>query len=46
MATDAVFLAWEENSMAGYRPWGHRELDRTERLNMHHTVELLADMYD
>ena len=24
-----------ENSMAGYGPWGHRELDRTEQLNMH-----------
>ena len=34
MATHSSILAWEipwtEESLAGYSPWGHKELDRTE----------------
>ena len=46
MATHSSILArripWtEEVSLAGYSPRGHKELDTTERLNMHtHTPGL------
>ena len=39
----AVFLPGESNgqrSLAGYSPWGHKELDMIERLGMAH-VQLL-----
>ena len=35
-----VFLPWElheQRSLAGYGPWGHKELDTTERLIYAHT---------
>ena len=38
-----VFLPEEfhgQRSLAGYSPWGHKELDTTERLSMH-TCSLL-----
>ena len=36
MATDSSTLAWRmhgQRSLAGYSPWGRRELDMTERLS-------------
>ena len=36
----AVFLPGKshgERSLAGYRPWGHKESDMTEQLNTAHT---------
>ena len=38
MATHSNILAWRKNphglrSLAGYSPWGHKELDTTERLS-------------
>jgi len=36
MATTPVFLpgkSHEQRSLVGYSPWGHKELDTTERLN-------------
>ena len=39
MATLSIILAWRipskygQRSLAGYKPWGHKELDTTERLN-------------
>ena len=42
MATLSSILAGEshgQRSLAGYRPWGHKELDTTEWLSMHaHTA--------
>ena len=38
MATTPVFLPGEsqrQRSLAGYSPWGHKELDTTERLHFH-----------
>ena len=39
MATNSSILAWKkfhgQRSLAGYRPWGHKELDMTEQLNTH-----------
>ena len=35
MATHSSILAWEshgQGSLAGYSPWGHKELDTTEQL--------------
>ena len=40
MATTPVFLPGEfhgQRSLVGYSPWGHKELDTTERL-MHNTL--------
>ena len=43
MATHSSILAWEsqgQRSLVGYSPWGHKELDKTERLThacTHHT---------
>ena len=36
MATHSSILAWRilwTEELAGYSPWGHKELDKTERLN-------------
>ena len=36
MATHSSILAWEshgQRSLAGYSPWGPKELDTTERLS-------------
>ena len=37
MATHSSILAWEKShgpsSLAGYSPWGHKELGMTEQLN-------------
>ena len=37
MATHSSILAWrspmDKRSLAGYSPWGHKELDTTERLS-------------
>ena len=36
MATPPVFLSGKscgQKSLAGYSPWGHKELNRTEQLN-------------
>ena len=41
MATHSVFLPGEfhgQRSLVGYSPWGHKELDTTERLT--HTYNL------
>ena len=39
MATHSSILAWKkfhgQRSLAGYSPWGHRELDMTEQRNTH-----------
>ena len=38
-----VFLPGEshgQRSLVGYRPWGHKESDRTERLSFTHSVIL------
>ena len=38
MATHSSTLAWKVprmESLAGYSPWGHKELDTTERLHFH-----------
>ena len=37
VATHSVFLPGKshgQRSLAGYSPWGHKELDTTEQLNM------------
>ena len=37
MVTHSVFLpggSHEQRSLAGYSPWGHKELDTTERLTL------------
>ena len=38
MATHSSILAWEilygQRSLVGYSPWGHKELDMTERLTL------------
>ena len=39
-----VFLPGEsygQRSLAGYSPWGHKELDTTEQLNTHSTSQML-----
>ena len=36
MLTHSSILAWKshgQKSLVGYSPWGHKELDTTERLN-------------
>ena len=38
MATRSSILAWEmpeQRSLEGYSPWGCKELDTTEQLNMY-----------
>ena len=38
MATHSSILAWEipeQRSLAGYSPWGCKELDTIEQLNMY-----------
>ena len=39
IATHSSVLAWKtpwtERSLAGYSPWGHKELDTTEQLSLH-----------
>ena len=38
MATHSPLLPGEshkQRSLVGYSPWGHKELDTTERLSMH-----------
>ena len=38
MATHPSILAWEihgQRSLVGYSPWGHKEVDTTERLSLH-----------
>ena len=38
MTTHSSILAWriprERRSLVGYKPWSHKELDRTERLTL------------
>ena len=37
MTTHASVLAWKshgERSLVGYSPWGHKQLDTTERLTL------------
>ena len=44
MATITVFLPGKshgQRSLAGYTPWGHKELEMTERLTDTHTVLIL-----
>ena len=39
-----VFLSGEfhgQKSLAGYSPWGHKELDVTERLSLTHSLALV-----
>ena len=38
MATHSSILAWRshgQRSLAGYSPWGHKELEMTVQLSMH-----------
>ena len=37
-------IPWMEES-AGYSPWGHKELDMTERLHFHFTFKKTILMY-
>ena len=30
----------------GYSPWGHKELDMTERLSMHSCYDILEPVYE
>ena len=46
MATSSVFLPGEshgQRSLAGYSPWGHKELNTTEQL---HTVQQDEGMFN
>ena len=58
MATDSSIFAWEiswteERNLAGYSPWGHKELDMTEQQTLSlsqaviqiHTVIYLEQIY-
>ena len=39
MATHSSILAWRipwTGEPMGYSPWGHKELDTTEQLHVHH----------
>ena len=38
METLAWRIPWTEESLVGYSPWGHRELDMTERLSLTHPL--------
>ena len=43
MATDSSTLAWRipwREEPVGYSPWGHKELDTTERLHFHFPEEI------
>ena len=45
MAIHSSMLAWRvpQGSLAGYSPWGHKELDMTERLSTaQHIREMLV----
>ena len=45
MATYSNILPGEshgQKSLAGYSPWGHKELDMTEHTHMMHDMELTA----
>ena len=35
-----------QGSLAGYSPWGHKELDMAEQLSTHHTRVYLKISYD
>ena len=43
MATHSSILAWKSNgqrSLAGYSPWGRKELDKTEQLTQQNSKNL------
>ena len=45
MATTPVFLRGEshgQRSLSGCSPWGHKELDTTERLSLTHSFHILG----
>ena len=45
MVTHSSILAWEthgQKSLVGYSPWGHEELDMTERLPFHFSVSCIG----
>ena len=39
MATHSSILAWR--SLAGYSPWGHKELDMTKQQSRHAVMHVL-----
>ena len=46
MTTHSSVLAWEipwQRSLAGYSPWGHKELGTTEQLNNNKSSEIGSD---
>ena len=48
MATTPEFLPGEfhgQRSLAGYSPWGHKELDMTERLSLHFAINYLMTLF-
>ena len=48
MTTHSSILAWRislQRSPAGYSPWGHKELDTTERLTLSFFTVTLSKLY-
>ena len=48
MATHSSILAWRislQRSLAGYSPWGHKDLDTTERLTLSLFTVTLSKLY-
>ena len=49
MATHSSILAWEipwtEQSLAGYSPWGHKELEMTEHTHTHTHTHTIVPCY-
>ena len=49
MATHASILAWKvhgQRRLAGHSPWGHKELDMTERLSILVETDMQCDNSD
>ena len=47
MATHSSILAWRipwTRSLAGYRPWGHKESDMTEQLGTNKALGLFMEI--
>ena len=45
MATHSSILAWEihgKRNLVGYNPWGHKELDTTERITPANSEHLIS----
>ena len=48
MATHSSMLAWRihgQRSLAGYSPWGCKELDMTEQLSLTHLFSFLENLF-